>query len=408
MNMQKIALINCYFGEFPWYFDFFIKSCVTNPTIDFIIFSDCSYKKELPQNVCLIPFTMSDFNSLASKKLNLTIAVKSPYKLCDFKPAYGVIFSNYLLDYDFWGMCDLDIVLGRIREFMTPELLNEYDVISTRHDYVTGWFMLFKNIPEINNLFRKSADYEKVFTSNTHYCFDECNFKQLKLDDENVSILDIPCEIESMEHVIQKELHAKRINVFYDLIMVDGLCGKVKWDNGTLSYNNDFEILLYHLIRYKANQYSQKPAWQTIPSVFYIDKYCFRGQATTTILGFFNYFYFNILKLFVVKIIHLSKFYISSFFPVKNKIPFQNGKFKNRLGDDCFWITENAISFKENGKTNKLISSRFGKELFYIKKHPWLVCRYFRNNSEILPKIQLIQIDGSIVNYELKTETKDE
>lgn len=407
--MKRIILINVYFGKFPWYFDFFIKSCVTNPTIEFIIFSDCTYKKELPKNVRLIPFAMSDFNSLASRKLGITIAVKIPYKLCDFKPAYGVIFSDYLLDYDFWGMCDLDIVLGRIREFMTPELLHEHDVISTRHDYVTGWFMLFKNTPEINNLFRKSADHVKVFTSDTHYCFDECNFKQLQLGDQDINILDIPCEIESMEHVIQKELHAKRITVFYDLIMADGLCGKVKWDNGLLSYDNEFEILLYHLIRYKANQYSQKPVWKPIPSVFYIDKYCFRRQAITTVLGFCNYFYFNVLKLFTAKAIHLYKFYASSLFLGKIKIPFQNGKFKNRLGDDCFWITENVLSFyTQNGKANKLISSRFGKELFYIKKHPWLVCRYFSSKNRILPQVQLTQIDGSIVNYELKIDIKDE
>ena len=41
--MKKIILINCYFGNFPWYFSFFIKSCETNPSVNFIIFSDSKY-----------------------------------------------------------------------------------------------------------------------------------------------------------------------------------------------------------------------------------------------------------------------------------------------------------------------------------------------------------------------------
>ncbi|MFB0910347.1 MAG: hypothetical protein QMA99_05270, partial [Flavobacterium sp.] len=81
----------------------------------------------------------------------------------------------------------------------------EYDVINTRHDYLTGSFMLFRNTGAINNLFTKSKDYIKVFTSDKHYCFDECNFKHAQIENE-MNIFDIDCEIESMEHVIRKEM----------------------------------------------------------------------------------------------------------------------------------------------------------------------------------------------------------
>lgn len=94
--MKKLVCLSCYFGNFPWYFGLFLKSCSYNQTVDFIIFSDCNNNHPLPTNVKIIPFTLEAFNLLATDKLGFEIFVKSAYKLCDFKPAYGVIFWNIL------------------------------------------------------------------------------------------------------------------------------------------------------------------------------------------------------------------------------------------------------------------------------------------------------------------------
>jgi len=60
--------------------------------------------------------------------LGFEVDIESEYKLCDFKPAYGLIFSEHFKDYDFWGYCDIDIIFGNIRAYMTDVLLNEYDI----------------------------------------------------------------------------------------------------------------------------------------------------------------------------------------------------------------------------------------------------------------------------------------
>ena len=152
--MKSICLVNVFFGKFPWYFNFFLKSCGTNPTVDFLIFTDQEKPESSPSNVRFIPFSLEKFNNLASEKLNLEIEIKCAYKLCDFKPAYYVILSEYLQHYDFWGITDIDIIFGRIREFISDEMLSVYEVISVRNDYPTGSFMLFKNQININNLFK--------------------------------------------------------------------------------------------------------------------------------------------------------------------------------------------------------------------------------------------------------------
>lgn len=400
--MKKIGFVICFFGELPWYFSFFIKSCIYNPTIDFIIFTD-NYIADLPQNIRTIHFALSDFNQLASEKLGFDIKVKSGYKICDLRPAFGEIFLKYLSNYDFWGFCDIDIVFGNIRGFITDDLLSQHDIVSSRHDYITGSFLLFKNTHQINGLYRKSKDYHKVFTSDVHFCFDECNFKHSFLEKE-ISIFDVPCDIESMEYVIRKEYEQRNINVFFDYLVVDGLPGKLEWNNGALFYDNKFEILLYHMIRYKNNYYSKKAMWKNIPNVFFIDQYTFREKSRESIAGFFEFYFYKKMIPFKFKTVHKIDFLISKVFNDNLINCLKNGRYKNKLGESFLEINEeeNTMSNSYLGIKSQLIKSRFKKEVFYLKEIPMFKYKYTNSPEGIIQKIQSIQIDdGAIKNYEL-------
>ena len=171
--MFRIVFIIPYIGNYPWYFPYFLHSCRYNPDIDFLIFSgNLKEQLELPANVKIIPCSIEQFRKDASSKLGFEVAVESPYKLCDFKPAYGHIFYDYIKEYDFWGYCDIDLIFGNIRTFMTKELLDEYDIISARHDYLTGCFALYRNNQRMRELFKQSKDYRKVFTDPRNFFFD--------------------------------------------------------------------------------------------------------------------------------------------------------------------------------------------------------------------------------------------
>jgi hypothetical protein len=407
--MQSIVLINCYFGKFPWYFPFFIKSCSTNPTVDFIIFSDAIYTADLPKNVKIISFSLLNFNLLATEKLGFKIVLKNAYKLCDFKPAYGVIFSDYLAKYGFWGMCDIDIIFGRIREFITDEMLDRFDIINTRHDYLTGSFMLFRNNDAANNLFAKSKDYKKVFKSNKHYCFDECNFKHTYIENE-INIFDVDCEIESMEHVIRKEMKEKRIKVFYDLLVIDGLSGKLKWDNGILGYDNKFEILLYHLIQYKSNILTQKVFWSKIPEVFFIDKYTFRKLSKKSIVGVSNFIYYNYIKPLGSKTIQILDYLLSVYIFPKINFRMETGLYKNKLGHDCIEIKKDEnemtiftdIEIEILNRKNIIVQSKFNKNTFFKKG---IFTEKFKKKQSIFNNTTNIyknHLDGSFTNYEIQ------
>lgn len=167
---MKIGMIVCWIGKLPDYFKIWEFSCSKNSDYDFLIFTD-NPQNSIYKNIKFIKFSLDDFNSLASKKLNMQINVKKPYKLCDFRPAYGLIFEDYLQKYDFWGHCDIDQIFGKINDFINFNMLNSYDKINRN-----GHFVLYKNNKKMNNIFKEKGslfNYKEIFYSNENFAFDE-------------------------------------------------------------------------------------------------------------------------------------------------------------------------------------------------------------------------------------------
>ena len=271
-TMPQIVFVITFIGKFPWYFPYFLHSCRYNPSIDFIILSDNkTIPTTLPPNVKLIHYTIEQFNADASKALKFNVVVEHAYKLCDFKPAYGFIFFELIKEYDFWGYCDIDIIWGNIRSFMTEEILNEYDVISARHDYLTGCFSLFRNNKDIRELFMQSKDYQKIFISNENFFFDETNFA-FKEFEAGLHYSQIKTEIESMTHVVRRLEERGNLKPYFEFQIVEGFAGNMLWDRGVLVYRKEFEAMLYHLVRFKRKYTEKIDIERKIPDRFRIGK----------------------------------------------------------------------------------------------------------------------------------------
>lgn len=170
--MKKIVFIIPYFGHFNNYFDIWLNSCANNPTIDWLIFTDCRDKYNFPQNVKVIYTTFEEIKAHFQSFYDFKISLEKPYKLCDFKPAYGEIFYEYIKDYDFWGYCDIDLIWGNMRNFLTDDLLSKYEKIGNM-----GHCCLIKNTEKLRKIYRyEDSDfvtYKEAFSSNLAYCFDE-------------------------------------------------------------------------------------------------------------------------------------------------------------------------------------------------------------------------------------------
>ena len=175
-TQKHAAFIIPYFGTFNNYFQLFLNSCEKNPSYDWIIFTDDKREFRYPDNVIVHYVTFSDIKLLFRSKFSFDISLDKPYKLCDYRPTYGYVFSEYLKGYPYWGECDTDLIFGDIDQFLRPKMQEGYDKIG-----IFGHCTLYRNTNEINMLFTKKLNeksrFQQVAKEYWNHSFDE-EFKE--------------------------------------------------------------------------------------------------------------------------------------------------------------------------------------------------------------------------------------
>lgn len=155
--MNRIAIIIPYFGKLPNWMDIFLMSAANNRKIDFLIFTDDASIHSLTyasaKNIIIQNWNFEQIQNLIKEKLQGVLP--RPYKLCDYKPCYGYLFSDYLQKYDYWGHCDIDTTLGDIMHFIKVVNYHEYERL-----FLHGHFILYKNTEEMNKLFMSPVPRE--------------------------------------------------------------------------------------------------------------------------------------------------------------------------------------------------------------------------------------------------------
>lgn len=170
--MKSILLILPYFGKWPIWFEAYLVSIAYNPTINWVIVTDCEIPEHYPNNIKFVKITLEELNAKVNTTVKTTVPL-TPRKFCDLKPAYGAIFKEYITEYDFWGFCDMDIIWGDIRKFITNDILEKYDIISSRKEAISGHFNLFKNTESLTNFYKQIPNYKALFEEPKFMWFDE-------------------------------------------------------------------------------------------------------------------------------------------------------------------------------------------------------------------------------------------
>ena len=145
--MKNACFIIPYFGKLPNTFPIFLRTCGKNPDFNWMIVTDDHTTYDYPPNVCCSYTTFDDFVTKVQACFDFSIALKFPYKICDFRASFGVIFAEELKEYRFWGHCDIDQYFGKINHFITDEILDSYDKI-----LCLGHFTLFRNTTDQQSL----------------------------------------------------------------------------------------------------------------------------------------------------------------------------------------------------------------------------------------------------------------
>ena len=186
-DTPTILLILPYFGMLPSYSDLFFKSCSANPTVNWLFVTDQALDVgRLPPNVTLRRTTFANLKKSIDAVLGFETALPSPYKLCDVRPAYGVIFADAIKAFDFWGHCDMDLVFGDIRRFLTPDILHAYPKV-----LIHGHLSLYRNRDDVNHYFEleaPNARFRDAVSDPRSFAFEEFMGMNLIFDHHGIPV----------------------------------------------------------------------------------------------------------------------------------------------------------------------------------------------------------------------------
>lgn len=185
MRQPSIILLIPYFGEWPDWFEFFLLSCKFNPSIQWLIYTDCVLPENAPNNVKFQSISLTDYNKKVSDALNISFNPDSAYKLCDLKPALGFIHQEDITGFDFWGFSDIDLVYGDLRKYYTAERLSKFDLYSTHARRVSGHFCLMRNTKKMREAFMLMKNWQTRLADNAHHALDEGAFSRIFIRHKN-------------------------------------------------------------------------------------------------------------------------------------------------------------------------------------------------------------------------------
>jgi hypothetical protein len=179
MSIPRMLFLIPYFGRWPFWMPFFLRSCQANPDVQWLFFTDCGEPANAPENVRFRHITFSDYCLEVSARLGIVFQPSTPYKLCDLKPALGYVHAGELDGFDFWGFSDIDLIYGDLRQYFSAERLRRFDLLSTHERRVSGHLCVLRNSNRMREAFMQVPNWQKKLASSEHYAFDEADFSRL-------------------------------------------------------------------------------------------------------------------------------------------------------------------------------------------------------------------------------------
>jgi hypothetical protein len=196
-----------------------------------------------------------------------------PYKICDFRPAFGVLFADLIGEADFWGYGDNDMCLGDVASVLTPERLAAFDILSFKKGHLQGPLTLCRNCQHVNELFRVGGHYRHVFSTREYLSFDEFGpgvfYQRINHPTEvadaapdNISVIAFRAALDGQLRVYCEQ-HGKENLSHGDLIEYR--------DGHVRDARTGGEYLFFHWVMEKRGIWFRYPSWfSKRPAAFYV------------------------------------------------------------------------------------------------------------------------------------------
>jgi hypothetical protein len=265
MAHPSIAIVVAFFGQAPLWLPAFLLSCRENRDVQWLLYTDFDVTSATPANVTVKYLEVGDLNLRSSEVLGTKIEIRrSLAKVNDLKPAFGLIFADDLQPFDYWAYSDLDIIWGNIRHFVTDSLLQEYDIVSSRTDRLSGHFTLFRNTVPINRTFELIPDVRHAMANPRHMHLEEPELTRHLRDRVRSAPLHSPPRVYWREDLTTSAAYQRALG--------DGDADRLWWRNGRTFGADGKELMYVHFHKLKQHMTTINFGFDDRPAAFTINR----------------------------------------------------------------------------------------------------------------------------------------
>ena len=183
---ERIGIVIARWQAWPAWTPLLIRTLAFNELIHFHLLSDVEpLVAPLPTNVFYHRWSLRQLLHQMQRTVGLQLDSisasgrqagneMSSAKINDLKPMFGEAFADLLGPYEWWGYLQEDLLVGDLAQCLSPAVLRMYDVINSFKGHnSSGVFMLFRNVPRVNRIWRLSSNASLVLRTSKYLIFDE-------------------------------------------------------------------------------------------------------------------------------------------------------------------------------------------------------------------------------------------
>jgi hypothetical protein len=263
----KVLLLLPYFGSFGPWFPLYLRSLANQHTIDLLLLSDGD-PPELPANARRVELTFDRLRDMATARLQTTVLLDRMRNICDLRPAYGLVFEEYIRPYEYWAFGDEDVLYGDVDALLGPLLDGSFDLISPGTNGKSGHLTVLRNTPQVNQLAMHDPAYKEVLVSREHWAYDETSWR-------------CRTDVSSFHKIVTAAQERGELSIHRGLPRVVNVPPPGRWyghDGRTLREDNGRELLYYHWGRMR-HRNVRWPTAEEATHPFAFDRYGFYDPA---------------------------------------------------------------------------------------------------------------------------------
>lgn len=134
LRRGRALLVLPFFGSFGPWFPLYLHTLANQHTLDLLLVSDAE-PPALRPNVRRLEMTLDEVRELATARLGTAVRLHRTRNICDLRPAYGIIFEEFIRGYEYWAFGDEDLIYGDVDRMLRAVSGRDRRPRGSRHEH---------------------------------------------------------------------------------------------------------------------------------------------------------------------------------------------------------------------------------------------------------------------------------